>query len=139
MLDRLKNGWYAIFALAVASVFASLTFAYTSQMPIINDAAQNTRSAYHLVHTGVISDDKTETTAPSPQMRREPLPIFVMAAFLLLHPAFKQPYTIAELTNGPLTETAKGVNAFWRFLAAIFVFLLAASSFPIDAPRPSWR
>ena len=67
---------------------------------------------------------------PDPQMRREPLPILATAGFLLLHPAFDQPYTIPDLLNGRLTETVKGVNAFWRFLAAIFLFLLCRELFP---------
>ena len=126
---RLKYAWYAIFALAVASIFAGLTFPYTTQMAIIKDAAQNTRAAYQLAHTGAMSEEKVETDTPRPQMRREPLPIVVIAAFLLLHPDFRQTYTIAELTNGPLAETVKGVNAVWRFLAAVFVFLLCVELF----------
>lgn len=121
---------FGIFALAVALIFASLTFVYTTEMPIIKDARQNTSAAYHLVHAGVISIDKQATETPAPQMRREPLPILVTAGFLLLHPAFNQPYTIPELLDGRLTETVKGVNAFWRFLAAIFVFLLCLELFP---------
>jgi hypothetical protein len=121
---------YWVFALVVASVFAFLTFGYTTQMPIIKDAAQNTRGAYHLVHEGVISFDKQASGTPVPQMRREPLPIVVTGAFLLLHPAFSQTYTIPELLDGRLTEAIKGVNAFWRFLAAIFVFLLCLELFP---------
>ncbi len=62
-------------------------------------------------------------------MRREPLPILAAAGFLLLHPAFNNPYTIAELLDGRLTERVKGVNAFWRFLAAIFVVLLCLELF----------
>ncbi len=110
--------------------FAAVTFHYTTQNPIQKDAAQNTRAAYHLVHAGVISVDKQASETPAPQMRREPLPIVVTAAFLLLHPAFSQTYTIPELLDGRLTETIKGVNAFWRFLVAIFIFLLCLELFP---------
>ena len=121
---------YSVFALAVASVFAYLTFGYTTPNPIQKDAAQNTRAAYHLIHAGVISADKQASETPSPQMRREPLPIVATAGFFLLHPAFSQPYTIPELLDGRLTETVKGVNAFWRFLVAIFLFLLCLELFP---------
>ena len=63
-------------------------------------------------------------------MRREPLPIVVTSAFLILHPAFKEPYGLPDLLEGRLTETVKGVNAFWRVLAAIFIFLLCLELFP---------
>ena len=75
---------------------------------------------------------------PGPQMRREPLPIVAAAGFLLLHPAFGEPYTFAELLNGRLTETVKGVNAFWRFLAAIFLFMLCLELFGPPCRR-RWR
>ena len=122
MSNERKNLIYAAFAVVVAGVFAALTFGHTTSNPIQKDGAQNIRAAYYLVHTGVMAGDKAETETPRPQMRREPLPIVVIAGFLLLHPAFSQPYTFAELLNGRLTETVKGVNAFWRFLVAIFLF-----------------
>jgi hypothetical protein len=121
---------YWVFALVVAALFAYLTFGYTTYNPILDDGAQNTRSAYHLVHAGVISRDQQESETPKPQMRREPLPIVVTAGFLLLHPAFSQPYRIVDLLDGRLTKTVKGVNAFWRFLLAIFLFLLCLELFP---------
>ena len=98
------NNLHIVFALLVSGLLAAFTFAYTTGMPIIKDAAQNTRGAYNLVHAGVISTIKSDTETPRPQMRREPLPIVVMAGFLLLHPAFQQPYGITDLTNGRLTE-----------------------------------
>lgn len=122
--------WYLPFAVAVGTVLALVTFDYTSEMPIIKDAAENTRAAYHLAHTGVLGGDLVATETPRPLMRREPLPIVATAGFLLLHPAFDNPYTIAELLDGRLTQTVKGVNAFWRFLAAIFVFSLCLELFP---------
>lgn len=120
---------YSVFALGVAVVFAYLTFGYTTRNPILDDAAQITRAAYHLVHDGVISADKQESETPSPQMRREPLPIVAVAGFLLLHPAFNQPHAMSELLEGRLAETLKGLNAFWRFLVAIFLFLLCFELF----------
>ena len=92
----------------MAASLALLTFHYTTHNSIQKDAVQNTRAAYYLMHAGVMAGDKAETGAPRPQMRREPLPIFATAAFLLLHPAFNQPYAIADLLHGRLTETVKG-------------------------------
>jgi hypothetical protein len=129
MLNKLKSRWYALIALSFAFVFGCLTFAYTTQMAITKDAAQNVRAAYHLVHTRVMGKNKVETKTPTPQIRREPLPILGTTGFLLLHPAFDQPYSIADLTDGRLTKTVKQVNAFWRFLAAVFVFLLCVELF----------
>ncbi len=130
MSNKRKNLFYAAFAVVIAGVFAAVTFHYTTRNPIQKDAAQNTRAAYHLVHAGVISLDKQASETPGPAMRREPLPIVATAGYLLVHPAFAQPYTIPELLDGRLTETVKGVNAFWRFLVVIFLFLLCRELFP---------
>ena len=130
MAATLIKAWYVLFAIAVAAFLGLMTFAHTTDTPITKDARQNTSAAYHLVHAGVISSDKQGRENPNPQMRREPLPIVVTAVFLLLHPAFNDPYTLADLMEGRLTETVKGVNAFWRFLAAFFVFLLCLELFP---------
>jgi hypothetical protein len=113
----------------VATCVSLLTLVYTTGAAITKDARQNVTAAYHLAHTGVIGSDRKETTTPHPQMRREPLPILVTATLLLLHPDFDKPYTIAELADGPLAESVKSVNALWRFLAAIFVFLLCHDLF----------
>ena len=130
MSNKRKNLFYAAFAVVIAGVFAAVTFHYTTHNPIQKDAAQNTRAAYHLVHAGVIRSTSRRAKRPARQMRREPLPIVATAGFLLLHPAFAQPYTIPELLDGRLTETVKGVNAFWRFLVVIFLFLLCRELFP---------
>ena len=130
MSNKRKNLFYAAFAIVIAGAFAAVTFHYTTRNPIQKDAAQNTRAAYHLVHAGVISLDKQASEKPDPAMRREPLPIVATAGFLLVHPAFAQSYTIPDLLDGRLTKTVKGVNAFWRFLVVIFLFLLCRELFP---------
>ena len=127
--QRLGALLYAALALLAACFLAILTFGYTTDSPIAKDAGENTIAAYHLAHTGIMGGDALETDNPTPQMRREPLPIAVTALYLLLHPDFAAFYTVAELTDGPLTRSAKGVNAFWRFLIAIFVFLLCRELF----------
>lgn len=121
---------YVVFVLAVALGLALLTFSYTTDKEIIKDARQSTAAAYYLVHTGTIGAGDTEDPDPPPQMRREPLPIVALAAFLLLHPAFSEPYKLKELTSGRLTETVKGINAVYRFLAGILIFLLCRELFP---------
>ena len=127
---KLRKAWYALVTTVVATILGLLTFNHTTDTSLIKDARQNTSAAYHLVHAGVISSDKKESQSPAPQMRREPLPIVVTSAFLILHPAFKEPYGLADLLGGRLTKTVKGVNAFWRVIAAIFIFLLCLELFP---------
>ena len=129
LMPKLTDAAYAFFILLVACLFAYRTFGYTTASPIESDAHLNLRAAYHLVHTGVLGANHVETDKPKPQMRREPVPMLVTAAFLALHPAFERPYTIADLAEGPLTKTVKEVNAVWRFLAAVFFMLLCAELF----------
>jgi hypothetical protein len=129
LYSKRKDFCYVLLALSVACYFAYVTFGYTTEDPITKDALENARAAYHLVDTGVMGADAVETANPKPQIRREPVPILVIAAFLLVHPEFDRPYTIAELTSGPLAQSVKGVNAFWRFLAALFIFLLCKELF----------
>ena len=124
--SKLVDFWYVLFGFSAAWLFAFLTLSYTTDAPIKSDAAWNARAAYHLVHTGVMGADEAN---PRPQLHREPIPILVIAALLLVHPDFDKPYTVAELTSGPLAKTAKDVNAFWRFLAALFIFLLCKELF----------
>ena len=117
------------------AALVSLWFAYNAANRITNDAIiydalTNVRIAYHLVQTGVFSNAKTETSDPGPTMKREPVPVVAISAWLLLHPSFAAPYTIAALTDGRLTRTVKLVNVFWVFLAALFIFLLCFELFP---------
>lgn len=125
MTVRQKSFTYILFGFFVAICFAGLTSSYTTDRPIIKDAAQNVRSAYHLVHDGMISSNGSE-----PQMRREPLPIVAIAALLLVHPDFAEPHSVDDLLTGRLNPSVKLVNALWRFLAAFFIFLLCWELFP---------
>src|SRR5215467_11421028 len=105
LMPKLTDAACAFFILLVACLFAYRTFGYATASPIESDARQNLRAAYHLVHTGVMGADHVETDKPRPQMRREPVPILAITAFLALHPAFDRPYTIADVAEGPLTRT----------------------------------
>jgi hypothetical protein len=138
MVREHKHIFYIGFIIAVAFGFACLTFAYTTNAKIVGDAHQYVEAAYNLAHSGIIGarssfDNGTGqlTQYPNlrPQMRREPLPIIAIAGFLLLHPAFDKPYTLEELTYGALAKSVKDINAVWRFLAALFIFLLCLELF----------
>ena len=127
MTERSKQIAYALFALAVAASLALSTGFHLTARPILKDAAQNLRGAYYLVHAGTIGDERSGTLRPN--MRREPLPLLLIAATLALHPAFAEPYSLADVADGRLTATVKWVNAFWRFVAVILIFLLCRELF----------
>ncbi len=117
---------FQLFALFIAfsvTMFASLSL---TDKAIKADAHQNARTAYHLVHTGVWGRDSEPTSNPTPQIKREPLPILVIAAYLIADPAFDDPYTIADITGGgPLTKRIKNVNLGWIFLTVLAIFNIA--------------
>ena len=79
LYSKRKDFYYVLLALSVACYFAYVTFGYTTEDPIIRDAHDNARAAYHLVHTGVMGADAVETANPKPQVRREPVLILVIA------------------------------------------------------------
>jgi Dolichyl-phosphate-mannose-protein mannosyltransferase len=126
----MKTFFYICFAALVSLWFAYNATKLITNDAIIYDALTNVRIANHLVQTGVYSNTKTETSDPGPTMKREPVPVLVISAWLLLHPSFAAPYTIADLTDGRLTRTVKLVNVFWVFLVALFIFLLCWELFP---------
>ena len=62
-------------------------------------------------------------------MKREPVPILVTSAFLLLCPCFDSRDKNVDFEAGRLTRTVKVINVFWQFLVALFVFLLCLELF----------
>ena len=120
---------FCVFAVLCSIWFGYGTIVLLSDSPIETDAAQNARIAYHLVHSGTWGYDQVETPNPRPTMRREPVPILAVAALLLLHPSFSEPYKIVDVVDGRLTREVKLVNVFWRFLVAFFIFLLCRELF----------
>ena len=81
------------------------------------------------MHTGVYTTSKKRTDDPTKTMKREPVPVLAISSFLLLHPAFDDPYKNVDLENGHLTRTVKLVNVFWEFLAALVIFLFCLELF----------
>ena len=94
------------------------------------NSSQNAKIAYYLVHRGTYTSSKQEPNNPSKAMKREPVPVLAISAFLLLHPSFDHRYKSVDLEKGRLTRTVKLVNVFWEFLAALFIFLLCLELFP---------
>jgi hypothetical protein len=130
MPSALPRRFYLCFAVLVSLWFADNAQKHITSAAILYDAHQNANIAFNLVHTGAYSYAKKPTSPPHPTMKREPVPILAIAAFLAAHPSFKHPYNIVDLEDGRLTRTVKLVNVFWEFLAALFIFLLCAELFP---------
>jgi hypothetical protein len=130
MRSRKIHFLYLLSALTAACFFSYVTVVYTTEDAIQTDGHQNLSAAYYLVHNGVLGWNTSDPDNPAPKMTREPLPILALAAIMILNPEFKQPYTLAGVTVGPLAKTVKDVNAIWRFLAAFAVFMLCRELFP---------
>lgn len=126
-LRSFRLDWYHVLSVATALVVAIIGSTVLTASLIQDDAAQSVRAAYHLVHTGVMGEEETPTATPTPQLRREPLPILAIAAYLALDPAFDEPYTIADVTEegSPLTRQIKNVNLFWVFAGVLAIMALA--------------
>jgi hypothetical protein len=120
---------YICFAVLVSLCFAGNATRHITDAELVYDASQNAKIAYYLVHMGAYTSSKREPNKPSKAMKREPVPVLAISAFLLLHPSFDR-YKITDLENGRLTRTVKFVNVFWEFLAALFIFLLCLELFP---------
>ena len=134
MSNKRKNLFYAAFAVVIAGVFAAVTFRYTTRNAIQKDAAQNTRAAYHLVHTGVISLDNRRAKSPARRCDANPCRSSPPRDFSWCIPPSPSPIHSRAAERTP-DKTVKGVNAFWRFLVAIFLFLLCLELFPDRACR----
>jgi hypothetical protein len=119
-----QRTFYICFAALVALWFASGTQSHITDAPLRYDSAQNVKIAYRFVHSGVFNFGG----APRKAMKREPVPVLVAAALLLLHPSFEN-YKSEDLLEGRLTSTVKLANVFWEFLAALFIFLLCLELF----------
>jgi hypothetical protein len=114
----------------VALWFASTALQHITDAALMYDSSQNAKIAYYLVHNGTYTSSKKEPYNPSKAMKREPVPVLAISAFLLLHPSFDHRYKSVDLEKGRLTRTVKLVNVFWEFLAALFIFLLCLELFP---------
>lgn len=117
---------YIALAVLLSLWFASNALKHITNAPLKYDASQNVKIAYRLVHTGSYTLSKSGEARKD--MRREPVPVLVISAFLLLHPSFEH-YKSRDLEKGDLTRTVKLVNVFWEFLAALFIFLLCLELF----------
>ena len=130
MSQNRLSALYICFAVLVSLWFAGNAPSHITDAALMYDSSQNAKIAYYLVHTGTYTSSKKEPHNPSKAMKREPVPVLAISAFLLLHPSFDARYKTVDLEKGRLTRTVKLVNVFWEFLAALFIFLLCLELFP---------
>lgn len=93
--------------------------------PIESDALQNLRMSYHLYQHGVISNDEPTALNPAQSNYREPIPIFVNAVFMKLHPQINIDDSFESFQNGVNTKRVKQVNLFWILLLFIGLGLIS--------------
>ena len=87
------------------------------------DAVQNVRTASHLAHYGIYSYDHEEPPV-RPTMKREPLPIFVLAGWIMLDNRLNYLRPYEELYSGSALTALKEVNLAWAFLTYIGICYL---------------
>lgn len=115
---------YLVFCFAILFYMNGLI----TKEPIVSDAVQNLRMAYHLYNSGILSIEHDTTVTPTPTNYREPVPPVVSAAFIALHPGIDTyNVTLESLQSGENTAHIKQVDLFWIFLLLIGVGLLTYS------------
>ncbi|WP_234571696.1 hypothetical protein [Rhodohalobacter sp. 614A] len=113
---------YVVFCFAILFYMHGLI----DNKPIVSDAVQNLRMAYHLYNSGVLSNENDTTVVPEPTNYREPIPPIVTAAFIALHPGLNK-VTLQSLQSGEHTKKIKQVDLFWILLLLIGVGFLSYS------------
>ena len=107
MSQNRLSALYICLAVLVSLWFASTTPQHIPDAALMYDASQNAKIAYYLVHNGAYTSSKKEPDSPSKAMKREPVPVLAISAFLLLHPSFDTRYKTVDLEQGRLTRTVK--------------------------------
>lgn len=116
---------YAVWvAVILASVLAWHSMRHAAEDVIKADARQNLIIAYNLADRGEFSESKGTRTA-KPSNFREPLPVWVVAAYMKILPLPVQPILAADhLFKGPNAAHIKRHNAGWVFLGFLGCWLL---------------
>ena len=118
--------------LSVLAAFAVST--NISNRELDPDAVQNVRTASHLLHYGIYSYDHKEPPV-RPTMKREPLPIFVLAGWIMLDYRLSHLRPYERLYSGFALTALKQVNLAWAFLTYIGICYLVW----ITSTNLSWR
>lgn len=107
-------------ALLLASVLAWYSMRHVAEDNIKADARQNLSIAFNVAHHGEFSL-KWRSDVAKPSNFREPLPIWVVAAYLK---TFALPDPAGEVFKGPNAVHIKKHNAGWVFLGFLGCWLL---------------
>lgn len=108
-------------ALLLALVLAWHSMRHAAEDSIKADARQNLTIAVNLVERGEFSGSRLTVDEPKPSNFREPLPIWVVAAYLK---TFTLPDPADEVFKGPNAAHIKKHNAGWVFLGFLGCWLL---------------
>lgn len=79
------------------------------------DATQNLRIAYNLAYHGVYSIDSDPDETLEPTNYREPLPLYLLAAHIRLHPDLASGWAAQSIQQGAGFQTLKQHNLLWAF------------------------
>lgn len=110
-----RAGWGALILLIVLQVVQIGTL--VTDRPNTNDSVQNVQTALTLATTGSFA------SAPGspPWMYREPLPIFVLAAHMVVDPRFSSSGDLTQLEREPGVIALKHHNLAWAFVLLLGV------------------
>lgn len=94
--------------------------------PAEKDAVENLTNAYNITFHGVYSSDD-DPAELDPSMRREPLPNFVLAAWMSILP-LSNVKGLASINRGVNIQRLKLINVFWAVGVLLFTYLAAWSA-----------
>lgn len=123
-LGNKGNILLGIYILLCLGITINMSFLITDT-PLTGDAAQNFRLAYNKYKYGILSTDGENKEATLTHSNyREPLPPYVTALFMAVHPQVNKSQSYLSFKEGRNTIYVKQVNLLW-----IMALLLAAGGF----------
>jgi len=130
--DRLANAdkatvAVAAFYLALCLIWTGLLATKITDRQLNPDAAQNVRMASHVAHYWFFSFDRYEPPK-HPTMEREPIPVFALAAWILINPELSNVRPYQEFGQGRTLVSLKKINLFWAFFLHFGMCVLIFSS-----------
>ena len=115
----------SIFILALVLIGLLAAQGITTE-PAEKDAVENLANAFNLAFHGVYSSDE-ESAELNPTMRREPLPNFVLAAWMSVLP-LSSVEDFASINRGVNIQRLKLINVFWALGVLLFAYLAVWSA-----------
>ncbi|MEZ5646636.1 MAG: hypothetical protein R3E99_16005 [Burkholderiaceae bacterium] len=129
-----RHLWWMALALLMSSLLAWHSLRHVSGGHIAADARQNLTIAYNLEVHGIFSQGQDRHEL-EPSNLREPLPVWVVAAYLRAFDPPEAVSSVLDLASGPNAAFVKQVNALWMFMAVLGCWVLfhALTSSPLGA------